>query len=139
MFDLYGNERLAEWKRFRDHLENCDLPLQDAVDFWSLAPFVSNYLNPYASKEWPDPWRLILDGKFDSLALCLGIMYTLKLTQRFMLSEYEIHMSINPKIKEPAFYLSVDRSFILNYAYKQVVDYDEKILENTTLLFSTKL
>ena len=138
MFDLHGNEKLAEWKRFRDHLETCDSPLQEVVDFWSLAPFVSNYLNPYLNKDWPDPWQLILDGKFDSLALCLGIMYTLKLTQRFMPAEYEIYMSINPEIKEPTFYLCIDRSFILNYAYKQVVDYDKKILYNTTLLFSTK-
>ena len=138
MFDLHGTERLAEWKKIRDHLETCDNPLQEVADLWSSAPFVSNYLDPLSSTDWPDAWRLVLDGKFDDLAICLGMLYTLQLTQRFMTSKYEIHMSINPKTKAPAFYLSIDRSFVLNYAYKEVVDFDGKILHDTTLLFSTQ-
>lgn len=138
MFDLYGSERLAEWKKLRDQTETHDSPLQFVTDIWSAAPFVSNYLDPYDPRSWPDPWRLILDGKFDDLAICLGMLYTLQLTQRFMHSQYEIHMSNIPKMKEPAFYVSVDRSSILNYTYKQVVDYDDYLLKDATLLFVTK-
>lgn len=137
MFDLQSNERLVEWKKFRDRLENSETPFQEVVDLWSTAPFVSKYLDPNNSKEWPDPWHLVLDGKFDDLAICLGMLYTLQLTQRFMQCKYEIHMSINPEIKDSRFYLSVDQSFILNYTYKQVVEYDTALLNNTTLLFST--
>lgn len=138
MFDLYDNDRLAEWKRLRTQIETCDSPLQAVVDVWSTAPFVSNYLDPRDPESWPDPWRLVLDGKFDDLAICLGMLYTLQLTQRFMHSQYEIHMSNIPKMKDPAFYLCVDRSSILNYAYKQVVEYDDNLLKDTTLLFVTK-
>ena len=138
MFDLYGSERLAEWKKLRDQTETHDSPLQFVTDIWSAAPFVANYLDPYDPRSWPDPWRLILDGKFDDLAICLGMLYTLQLTQRFMHSQYEIHMSNIPKMKEPAFYVSVDRSSILNYTYKQVVDYDDYLLKDATLLFVTK-
>ena len=112
--------------------------MQEVADLWSSAPFVSNYLNPFSPTDWPDAWRLILDGKFDDLAICLGMLYTLQLTQRFMDVQYEIHMSINPKTKEPAFYLSVDRSFVLNYTYKEVVGFDKKLFDNTTLLYTTK-
>lgn len=138
MFDLSGNDKLAEWKKIRDRLEHCEFPLQEVVDLWSTAPFVANYIDPFNTKKWPDPWHLILDGRFDDLAICLGMLYTLQLTQRFMSSHYEIHMSIAPEIKDPAFYLLIDRSFVLNYTYKQVVDFDETIVKNTTLLFSTK-
>ena len=138
MFDLHGTERLAEWKKIRDHLETCDDPIQEVADLWSSAPFVSKYLDPFSPTDWPDAWRLILDGKFDDLAICLGMLYTLQLTQRFMDVQYEIHMSINPKTKEPAFYLSVDRSFVLNYTYKEVVGFDKKLFDNTTLLYTTK-
>lgn len=138
MFDLHGNQRLAEWRKIRDNLETCDNPLQEVVDLWSKAPFVASYLDPSNYKEWPDPWRLILDGRFDDLAICLGMLYTLQLTQRFMCNQYEIHMSIIPETKEPVFYLSIDRSFILNYAYKEVVDYEDNLLQNTTLLYVTK-
>lgn len=138
MFDLHGTQRLAEWKKQRDQIETRDNPLQAVADLWSSAPFVPNYLDPFSSRDWPDPWRLVLDGKFDDLAICLGMLYTLQLTQRFMDNRYEIHMSIDPKIKDPAFYLSVDHSFVLNHAYKEVVDFDQKLFGNTTLLYATK-
>ena len=138
MFDLHSTEKLVEWKRIRDQIEKSNTPLQDVVDLWSKAPFVSNYLNPFNAKEWPDPWHLILDGKFDDLAICLGMLYTLQLTQRFMSNNYEIHMSITPETKDPAFYLCVDRLFVLNYSYKEVVDYKSSMLKDTTLLFVTK-
>jgi hypothetical protein len=137
VFDLRDNERLIEWKKFRNSIEHSQSPLQDVADFWSMAPFVNRYLDPSDTKSWPDPWHLVLDGKFDNLAICLGMLYTLQLTQRFMHGKYEIHMSVTPEIKEPLFYLSVDRSFILNYTYKQVVEYDHRLLQDTTPVFST--
>lgn len=138
MFNLHGTEKLVEWKGIRDKLETSESPLEEVVDLWSNAPFVSNYIDPFDSKTWPDPWRLVLDGKFDDLAICLGMLYTLQLTQRFMHNQYEIHMSNIPKMKDPAFYLSIDRSSILNYTYKQVVKYDDDLLKDATLLFVTK-
>jgi hypothetical protein len=137
VFDLRDNERLIEWKKFRDSLEHNQSPLQEVADFWSMAPFVNRYLDPFDPKSWPDPWHLVLDGKFDNLAICLGMLYTLQLTQRFMHGKYEIHMSVTPEIKESLFYLSVDRSFILNYTYKQVVEYDHRLLQDATPVFST--
>lgn len=136
MFDLFGNERLAKWKNIRNNLETSLDPLSEVSHLWCSAPLVSNYLNPFNSNSWPDPWRLILDGKFDNLAICLGMLYTLQLTQRFMNSKYEIHMAIDPKIKDPVFYLSIDRSFVLNYVYKEVINFDNEIFRDTTLLYS---
>ena len=122
MFDLYGNDRLTEWKKFRDSLETVPNPLEEVSKLWSRAPFVNHYLNPQCPSEWPDPWHLVLDGKLDDLAICLGMLYTIKLTQRFMTTVCEIHMSMLPRDSSPRFYLVVDNSYVLNYEPRKIHD-----------------
>lgn len=122
MFDLYGNDRLTEWKKFRDLLETVPNPLEEVSKLWSRAPFVNHYLDPQCPSEWPDPWHLVLDGKLDDLAICLGMLYTIKLTQRFMATVCEIHMSMLPKDSSPRFYLVVDNTYVLNYEPRKIHD-----------------
>jgi hypothetical protein len=137
VFNLFGNERLTEWKRFRDSLEVSQTPFEDVANLWANAPFVSPYLNPTNSAEWPDPWHLILDGKLDDLAICLGMLYTLKLTQRFMDTNFEIHTSMFPDKEELSYMLIVDNKHVLNLEYKNVVDV-EKIKDLKTKLIWSK-
>lgn len=120
MFDLYDSDRLTEWKRFRTHLETSQTPFEDVAEFWSRAPFVSSYLDPQDPQSWPDPWHLILDDKLDDLAICLGMLYTIKLTQRFIDSCCEIHMTMFPKKKDPKYFLLVDGQYLLNDIPKQI-------------------
>jgi hypothetical protein len=115
MFNLYGNERLIEWKKFRDSLESCSDPLTRVAELWATAPFVNPYIDPNNPNEWPDPWHLVLDSKLDELAISLGMLYTVKLTQRFIDSNCEIHKSMLPNNLEPSFYLVVDQQHVLNY------------------------
>jgi hypothetical protein len=122
VFDLYGNDRLTEWKKFRDSLETVPNPLEEVSKLWSRAPFVNHYLDPQCPSEWPDPWHLVLDGKLDDLAICLGMLYTIKLTQRFMATVCEIHMSMLPKDSSPRFYLIVDNTYVLNYEPRKIHD-----------------
>lgn len=128
MFNLYGNDRLIEWKKFRDSLETSNQPLQDLAELWSSAPFVNSYLNPLEPNSWPDPWHLVLDGKFDELAICLGMLYTLKLTKRFMDTVCEIHSSMLPEKKTHQYFLVVDGLQVLNYDPRQAVSIE--ILKN---------
>lgn len=120
MFDLYGTERLTEWKRFRDSLEQDDQPLTKVADLWAKAPFVNPYLDPNNPSEWPDPWHLVLDLKLDDLAICLGMLYTLKLTQRFIGIQCEIHTSMLPEDFNKKFFLVVDQKYVLNYTPRKV-------------------
>lgn len=136
MFDVYGVDRLTEWKRFRDKLETSQNPLEDLADFWSRAPFVSSYLDKKNPSEWPDPWHLILDDRLDDLAIALGMLYTLKLTQRFMNCDCEIHMSMLPD-KSACYFLLVDNKHVLNYRYKEVVDVSELREVETNRLYSS--
>jgi hypothetical protein len=122
VFDKYDTERLAEWKKFRDSLEVSDTPLEDVANLWSQAPFVSPYLDPNTPSEWPDPWHLVLDSRLDELAITLGMLYTIKLTQRFMASECEIHTSMSTEKKHPEYFLLLDKKYALNLEYKRVVE-----------------
>jgi hypothetical protein len=121
VFNSHYSDRIKEWKEYREQLETSNDPLQDVAEFWALAPFVNSYLNPNNSKEWPDPWKLILDGKYDDLAIVLGMLYTIKLTQRFMDTPCEIHMSMPTKEKQPVFFLVVAHTDVLNYEYRRKI------------------
>jgi hypothetical protein len=136
VFNLYGNDRLTEWKQFRDSLENSNSPLQDVADLWSHAPFVNPYLNPHNPSDWPDPWHLILDDRYDDLAIALGMLYTIKLTRRFMDSKCEIHTSMLQEEKQPKYFLIVDDIKVLNLEYKNVVEIDRIANVQTNIIWS---
>ena len=114
VFDLYPQDRLIEWRKFRDSLENSQDPLTSVAELWARAPFVNSYLNPTDAKSWPDPWHLVMDGKFDDLAIVLGMLYTVKLTQRFTNTHCEIHMSTSEKNSDRRFFLIVENLHVLN-------------------------
>lgn len=138
MFDASPNERLTKWKQFRDTLETSNSPFDDIAEFWSHAPFVSDFLDPHKSDCWPDPWHLILDGRFDDLAITLGMLYTILLTQRFMVTDCEIHKSIVSKSQTPTYWLTINRSLALNYHYKQVVTVDSTADTPSIIIYSNK-
>lgn len=136
VFNLHGLDRIAEWKQFREDLESSNDPLADVVRLWSQAPFVSPYLNPNNPESWPDPWRLMLDLKLDDLAISLGMLYTLKLTRRFMRIPIEIHMSMLPQQAETKFPVIVDGKSVLNWEYGAVSDINRLKDFQTTLIYS---
>ena len=121
VFDEYGTKRLAVWREFREGLEVSPTPLEDVAALWTHAPFVSPYLDPQIPSAWPDPWQLMLDLRLDDLALVLGMLYTIKLTQRFIDTKCEIHMSMLSN-NEPTYLLIVDEKHVLNFEYRNVVD-----------------
>lgn len=114
---------MAEWKQFRNSLEDSEQPLEDVAIFWAHAPFVNNYLSENSSN-WPDPWELILDYDLDDLAITLGMCYTIKLTQRFNLSKCEIHKTVDDK-NQSKYFLIVDDQHVLNYDYRRVVGVED--------------
>lgn len=137
VFDLYDNDRLIKWRQFRDNIETSLTPLEDVAHLWSRAPFVNTYLNPHTPDEWPDPWHLVLNSKLDELAIVLGMLYTLKLTQRFMDSVCEIHMSMLSKDSEHRYFLVIDDK-VLNYEYGEILSADCLSEIKTSILLSVK-
>ena len=88
--------------------------MDDVAKLWSHAPFVNPFLDPQKPMSWPDPWHLVIDGRLDDLAICLGMLYTIKLTQRFIDTVCEIHKSMLPKNLDSKFFLVADNA-VLNY------------------------
>jgi hypothetical protein len=136
VFDHYGNDRLVAWKEFRNSLESSSHPLEDVAELWSHAPFVSPYLNPQNPADWPDPWHLILDLHLDDLAIALGMLYTIKLTDRFIDTYCEIHKSTIPDRKESSYVLVVNKKYVLNLEYKNVVGITKLKDVKTSLIWS---
>lgn len=133
VFDVYGTERINQWRQLRDDLETDDSPYEKALSFWCRAPLVNSYINPTCPEQWPDPWHLILDNRYDDLALALGIMYTLQLTQRFMAAKFEIHMSMQDK--ESFYLIAADTCFDL-YS-RQIINVRDLGDQSTTLIYAT--
>lgn len=117
MFDRYGNERLIAWREFRDSLETDQDPFQAVAVFWAAAPFVNRYLDHSRADTWPDPWRLVIDGRFDDLAITLGMLYTIKLTERFRDARCDVYQSLQDDKKT---LLIVNNTSILNWHYRAV-------------------
>ena len=138
VFDEYGTKRLAAWRQFRESLETSPTPLEDVAELWCHAPFVSPYLDPQLPSEWPDPWHLMLDLRLDDLALVLGMLYTIKLTQRFIDTKCEIHMSMSQKEKDHDYYLVIDNTYVLNFYYGAVASIEDFKNVQTNILFSVK-
>lgn len=136
VFDSYGTDKLTKWKQFRDSLETSATPLEDVAELWSHAPFVSPYLDPQNPTEWPDPWHLILDSRLDELAIVLGMLYTIKLTRRFIDTQCEIHTSMLSNKKELAYLLVVDNKHVLNLEYNSVVAVEELKKFSTSMIWS---
>ena len=113
MFDLRNDDKIKAWREFRDGLETSNDPMGDVAHFWGKAPYVSNYLNPYNPQSWPDPWKLVINGRYDLLAISLGICYTFELTERFSESTQKVYMSIEPG-KENKFMSVIDDQHVLN-------------------------
>jgi hypothetical protein len=135
VFDLNENNKLQQWKNFRNSLEVSSTAFEDVAQFWSRTPFVSNYLDPFDSKSWPDPWQLILNNKFDDLGIVLGMCYTLQLTERFKDNKFEIHMSMSQLKKDWRYVLLIDDITVLNWNYGSVANFDE-INSNLTKIWS---
>ena len=136
MFDLSAKDRLTVWRSFREKLEQSETPLEDVAHLWGQAPFVSSYLNPSNPDGWPDPWHLVMDNKLDDLAIVLGMLYTLKLTQRFMNNHFEIHMSTSKNLKEKNYFLVVENQ-VLNLEYRSVRPLNELLSLDTSKIWSS--
>jgi hypothetical protein len=135
VFDLNETNKLQQWKNFRNSLELSSTAFEDVAQFWSRAPFVSNYLDPFDPKSWPDPWQLIINNKFDDLGIVLGMCYTLQLTERFKDNKFEIHMSMSQLKKDWRYMLLIDDNTVLNWNYGSVTNFNE-IDANLTKIWS---
>ena len=120
MFNLGYEERLSKWRKFREQLESSSKPLNDVVQFYSLAPTVSIHTDPYNEESWPGPWELLHENQYCSFCKILGMCYTLQLTESFNGKTFEIIIGRDIKNNTKLYLLSVNKEVIGlddNYVY----------------------
>jgi hypothetical protein len=83
MWKLSPAQRLEQWRRLRDQIGSADLEsaLEICAQNWCRAPEAAWYLDPEQTNNWPDPWTLIQDNYYCSLAKALGMLYTIHLSR----------------------------------------------------------
>lgn len=94
MFKLPTSGRLAHWKTFRNQLDVMSLPqaLKATQQLWQTCPFTPFYLTVDQPSSWPNPWDLIIENYYCDLAKCLGIVYTLYLSNHKNMLDPEIRV-----------------------------------------------
>jgi hypothetical protein len=116
MFDKKVDERISEWKSFRETLDRSKNPLQDVVNFWASAPYIvyNRRIDPYNKKSWPTPWEIIEDNKYDDFTKSLMIAWTLKLTKKFEKSSIEIKTYADQDKRREYNLVVVNNDIVLN-------------------------
>jgi hypothetical protein len=120
VFDVYDQERIKNWKQFREQLATVQDPLTRTAELWATAPFVEKYLDEYNCDSWPSPWELIVDGKFDNFGIALGIFYTLSLSDKYTNVPLEIYKAVANDAE--IFIVVVDHQTALNWSYRLAVN-----------------
>lgn len=124
MFKKNYDDRLSCWQEFRRSLEKSSDPIQDAIDFYNNAPYVSISTDPYTPETWPSPWELIQENQYCEFGKLLGICYTLQLTSRFSKSKFEIHIKHDQKNSRLLYLLYIDNN-VIGYKSNQYVNKSE--------------
>ena len=136
MFKRPPDERLSEWKSFREELDKSDDPLYKVAEFWGNAPLVlhNHRIDQYNQKSWPTPWEIIVDNKYDDFTLGLMIGYTIKLTEKFANSRVEVRTMVDKNRTKLYNLVYIDDNMVLNYDKWQITTAqdipDSFLLEN---------
>lgn len=117
MFHKSPDERLSEWSEFRKNLDTLDNPLTELAEFWSTAPLViyNHKVDPYNSKQWPTPWEMIVENKYDDFTLALMMAYTLKLTKKYNNDKIEVRTMVDSSKTRLYNLVYVNDTDVLNY------------------------
>jgi len=78
------DQRLESWTQLRNHASSADLGTAVVMidAWWRNTPWQPYYLHWDDQKTWPDPWQLLNDNTFCSLARGLGMLYTITMIDR---------------------------------------------------------
>lgn len=114
MFNKKYEDRLADWREWRETLESSSDPIQSAIEFYKNAPEVSMNVDPYTPSNWPDPWELLEENTYCKFGKILGICYSLQLTDCLSQEAFEIHIT-QDREKSATYYLLYVGDRVIGY------------------------
>lgn len=110
---------MRDWQRLRQ--EVVQLPKLQCLErvnrWWFASPWTGYYLHWDDRAEWPDPWQLLEDNIFCSLARGLGILYTLSLLERADIQDSEL-----TEVKNDNLVLIDGGKYVLNWDGDNIVN-----------------
>ena len=112
-------DRLASWSELRRQCETGDVTfvVNNINTWWFNTPWQPYHLHWDDRTNWPDPWQLLEDNVYCSLARGLGIMYTIA-----MLDHPEMQDSHLVDTGSDNLVLVAQKKYILNWGPEQVLN-----------------
>ena len=114
VFQLNYEVRLNDWYELRVHLEDSSTETKcvEVDKFWQQTPLVNHHLHILDSDNWPDPWQLLVENTYCTVARALGICYTLLLLD---VENVEIAEATDSMGDDVVIVLVDNAKYILNY------------------------
>jgi hypothetical protein len=113
------SQRLDAWNQLRNQV--LDTPVESALlqinQWWFQAPWTPYHLHWDDRADWPDPWQLLSDNIYCSLARALGIVYTITLLDRS-----DIQDAVLMEFDSDNLVLVDNRKYILNWDSAEIVN-----------------
>jgi hypothetical protein len=114
VFQLSYDARLQDWYKLRNQIKDSDI-LQKCIEvdnWWQHAPLVNHYLHPHDMDAWPDPWELLVDNTYCTIARALGMCYTLLLLE---VKDIQLVEARNDVGEDAVLVLVDNAKYVLNY------------------------
>ncbi len=114
VFQLNYDARLQNWYDLRQKLQLEDTATKciEIDKWWQSAPLVNHYLHPHDIGNWPNPWELLSENTYCSIARALGMCYTLLLLG---VTDIEFVLARNNTAEDVVLVLVDNAKYILNY------------------------
>ena len=111
--------RLSSWNQLRQQCYS--LPLDSCLEtinrWWFQTPWIPYHLHWDDQLTWPDPWQLLEDNLYCSLARGLGIIYTITLLDRPDLQTAQLI-----EVGSDNLVVLTQKKYILNWDRDQIVN-----------------
>ena len=112
-------QRLASWNQLRSSCTTgtADQILTQINAWWFDAPWRAYHLHWDDQATWPDPWQLLDDNLFCSLARGLGILYTIAMIDHPDIQDAELIDTGSDNlvlVEQKKYILNWDRDQLLN-------------------------
>ncbi len=114
IFQLDYKIRFQAWYDLRNQLKTADIKtICCEVDkFWQHAPLINHYLHPIDIPKWPNPWELLVENTYCTIARGLGMCYTLMLLD---IDNIEYKLGKNDMGEDVAIVIVDNANYTLNY------------------------
>jgi len=133
IFQTNYESRLRHWYELRQKLQNTDIETKcvEIDKFWQSVPLVNHHLHPYDMDNWPNPWELIAENTYCTLAKGLGMIYTLLLLG---INDIDFCLATDDNSEDVSIVLVDNAKYVMNYWPEMVLNIKSTDFEITKRL-----